>query len=45
MLCDEIRVKVLQGHLGLGGLVQGVTAEADVICSSHLQYPCNNIYI
>lgn len=43
VLCDEIRVEVLQGHLSLGGLVQGVSAEADVVRASHLQHPCNNI--
>lgn len=43
MLCDEIRIEVLQGHLSLGGLVEGVAAEADVVRASHLQHPCNNI--
>ena len=43
VLCDEIRIEVFQGHLSLGGLVEGVSAKADIVCASHLQHPCNKI--
>lgn len=47
VLRDEVAVVVLQSHLGLGRLVQGVPAESNGVLSrcAHLQDPCKQYTI